>query len=138
MSIEKKIVIIFDNDCLMCSSFIQFAYRLIKEFNYSHLSSDFSQNIISKNNLSNVDSIFFVDNDSVSYYSTAIIKIFLNSTSIKHKIFGFSLWLIPFPIRDIIYRLIAKKRLQISTHFENHYCDIEISKQIIHNLNSIL
>ena len=123
--------LLFDSDCLMCNSFIQFAYKLNSQYKYSNLKSEYSRSIITKNNLSNIDSIFFINGDSVCFYSTAIIKILLNSNNIFYKIIGILLWVIPKPIRDFAYKVIAKKRLQISNQFEGKFCDINISKQII-------
>jgi predicted DCC family thiol-disulfide oxidoreductase YuxK len=123
--------ILFDSDCLMCNSFIQFAYKLNSQYKFSNLKSEYSRSITYKNNLSNIDSIFFVIGDSVYFYSTAIIKILLNSNNLFYKMIAVLFWLIPYPIRDTAYKLVAKKRLQISNQFENSFCDINISKQII-------
>ena len=123
--------ILFDSECLMCNSFIQFAYKLNKNYKYSALNSQYSKSIILENNLSKIDSIFFVDNNKVYYYSSAIIKILTSSEYFGYKILGFLFWIVPYPIRDLCYRIIANSRIGLSSFFKNTYCNLDIAKQII-------
>jgi predicted DCC family thiol-disulfide oxidoreductase YuxK len=123
--------IIFDSECLMCNSFIQFAYNLNKNYKYSALNSQYSKSIILENNLSKIDSIFFVENEKVYYYSAAIIRILMSSENVGYKILGFLFWTVPYPIRDLCYRLIANSRISLSFFFKNTYCNLDIAKQII-------
>jgi predicted DCC family thiol-disulfide oxidoreductase YuxK len=124
-------IILFDSDCLMCNSFIQFAYKLNKNYKYSALNSQYSKSIILEYNLLKIDSIFFVDNNKIYYYSNAIIKILIRSEYLGCKILGFLFWTVPYPIRDLCYRLIANSRISLSFFFKNTYCNLDIAKQII-------
>jgi len=124
-------IILFDSDCLMCNSFIQFAFNLNNTYQFAALNSEYSQSIIKDNCLSNIDSIFFVSNNNVYHYSTAVAKIFLSSNQLHYRIIGTLILVIPKPIRDFFYRKTTLHRKSISMVFNYNSCNLDIKSQII-------
>jgi len=112
--LDKK-VILFDGVCNLCNASIDFFMRVDKkqELYFSSLQSDFGQKILKKNNFSTneFDSFLLLENDKLYQKSTAALKTLSSLTGIWKltKVF----FLIPKPIRDFIYSLIANNRYRL-------------------------
>ncbi|MFA9458374.1 thiol-disulfide oxidoreductase DCC family protein [Halalkalibacter sp. AB-rgal2] len=110
------IILIYDSDCNMCSSFIQF---IVKRNKNKNLRITGLQSNWTKKNLqldTNIDSIIFIDSQNKKfYYSSAIIKLF-SELQTAYRFLSLLL-VIPKPIRDYIYKYIARRRKKISNKF---------------------
>ena len=109
---DEKIIILFDGVCNMCVKSIQFIIKKDSKdlFRLASIQSSIGQNIIKKYsiNIKKNDSLIFINNNRISYRSTAILFI-LNRLNTFWKIL-LIFYIIPYPIRDFIYILIAKSR----------------------------
>ena len=114
LHISKDPIVIYDGSCGMCSSFVQFILKHEKNdsLRFTPMHSDYAMSITEEHFSHEVpDSIIFVDTSNVYIDSTAAIEI---SKSLRWpysiiQYFG----IIPRPIRDAIYRIIAKYRKRI-------------------------
>lgn len=109
MSIYPKLVI-FDGDCAFCNRSVQFIIKRNKKkdiffaSNSSELAKDFQ-------NFDLNSSILYVENGKAFQKSTAALKIAKSFSGLSKLFLLF--WIIPRPIRDFGYDLIAKYRKRI-------------------------
>ncbi|MFP3845707.1 thiol-disulfide oxidoreductase DCC family protein [Priestia filamentosa] len=105
-------IIMFDNVCNVCNHWVQFVIKRDPDgvFKFLSLQSNLAASILSKSSLDtkNLDSIILVDKGTTYIESTAVLKIL-------HKLTGpikllLVLWIIPKPIRDWGYRMLARNR----------------------------
>ncbi len=105
-------ILLFDADCILCNKSVQYILKhdSNKNFQFASLQSDYGQNFLKNHYLPlNVYStVIYLKDKKVYTKSTAAIRAFsaLNFLSIGLLLF----LIIPFPIRDLVYNLIAKNR----------------------------
>ena len=105
-------IIMFDDVCNICNHWVQFVIKRDPDgvFKFLSLQSNLAASILSKSSLDtkNLDSIILVDKGTTYIESTAVLKILHKLTSpIKVLLV---LWIIPKPIRDWGYRMLARNR----------------------------
>lgn len=109
---KKNKIILFDGVCNLCSSSVQFIIERDKEdqFQFASLQSDFAQKILLKNklNTSTFDSIVLVENDKIYQKSGAALRIAKELEFPWNLLYVFMI--VPYPIRDFVYGIIAKNR----------------------------
>lgn len=109
---KKNKIILFDGVCNLCSSSVQFIIERDKEdqFQFASLQSDFAQKILLKNklNTSTFDSIVLVENDKIYQKSGAALRIAKELEFPWNLLYVFII--VPYPIRDFVYGIIAKNR----------------------------
>jgi predicted DCC family thiol-disulfide oxidoreductase YuxK len=104
-------VILFDGVCNFCDASVQFILNRDPEgiFQFASLQSEAGQNLVKKHNVpADVDSMILIEDDKVYYKSTAALKISRHLHGAWKWLYGFII--IPSPIRNIVYDLIAKNR----------------------------
>ena len=108
-------IILFDGVCNLCNASVKFIIRHDPKayFRFATLQSDFARRILPGNDISseNFASLILIENDIVFSKSTAALKI-------SRKLNGlwpvfYVLIIIPKPIRDFLYDLIAKYRYRL-------------------------
>lgn len=119
---EQKAIIFFDDDCLMCNSFVNLHMKVDskKLFYYSSLSSDTASEYLGESNI-NKETITLYFKDEIFIKSKAIINIL---TQLPY--FGFIFYLlkiVPTSIADNIYDWIARNRYRLGKK-DNKNCDI--------------
>lgn len=105
-------VVLFDGVCNLCNGVVNFIIDNDpqKEFYFASLQSKFGEEFLKKHNFSvtNYDSFILIDKDKFYTKSTAALIV---SKSLKGFWKYFYVFiLIPPPIRDAIYSIIAKNR----------------------------
>ncbi len=105
-------ILLFDADCILCNKSVQYILKhdSKKIFQFASLQSDYGQNFLKNHNLPlNVYStVIYLKNEKVYTKSTAAIRAFSALNSFSKSLLLFLI--IPFPIRDFVYNLIAKNR----------------------------
>jgi predicted DCC family thiol-disulfide oxidoreductase YuxK len=106
-------VILFDGVCNFCDASVQFILeRDDKEmFRFASLQSDAGQELLKEYNVADdVDSMILIEDGNVYYKSAAALRI---SRHLKGpwKLL-YVLILVPAPVRNIVYDLIAKNRFK--------------------------
>lgn len=105
-------IILFDGVCNLCNTSVQFVIKNDKKniFKYASLQSDFGQKLLNEKDLdsNNFDSFILLDNQRIYQKSTAALLV------AKHLSWQWQwlqlFWLIPTPVRDLVYNFIAKNR----------------------------
>ncbi|WP_413533867.1 thiol-disulfide oxidoreductase DCC family protein [Empedobacter brevis] len=109
---KTRKIILFDGICNLCNQSVQFVIEHDKknQFQFASLQSDFGQNFLKENNINatQFDSVVFIEDDKFYTKSSAALKI-------AKYLDGIISWLtifmiIPKPLRDLVYSLIAKNR----------------------------
>ncbi|MEH7444512.1 thiol-disulfide oxidoreductase DCC family protein [Bacillus sp. JJ1122] len=104
-------VILFDGVCNFCDASVQFILNRDPKgiFQFASLQSEAGQNLVKKHNVpADVDSMILIEDDKVYYKSTAALRISRHLQGTWKWLYGFTI--IPSPIRNIVYDLIAKNR----------------------------
>jgi predicted DCC family thiol-disulfide oxidoreductase YuxK len=104
-------IILFDGICNLCSSSVRFIIQRDpgREFKFASLQSEAGKQYIEQYNiLETIDSIVLIKDGKVYLESTAALKI-ASRLKWPWRIFGILLG-IPKPVRDRLYKWIAKNR----------------------------
>jgi predicted DCC family thiol-disulfide oxidoreductase YuxK len=108
-------IILFDGVCNLCNASVKFIIKNDPEalFKFAPLQSQFARKILIRNNIcqGKYESLILVVGDNVFLKSTAALKIARNLKA-PWPVF-YPLIIIPWPVRDIFYNLIAKHRYRL-------------------------
>lgn len=107
-------IIIFDNSCVLCNTAVRFIFKFSKnnDLYFTHFDSNYFKSKLNPAFIfKDVDSIVFINDDSIYYKSNAIINILKFLKSPFHLL-SF-LRFLPNDFRDSLYDLIAKNRYKI-------------------------
>lgn len=111
---EKKMehIILFDGVCNLCNAAVRIIINYDRKsiFRFASLQSETAKKIISANALTNSvpETIIYFENGKPYYKSTAALKI---AKRLKFPFFLLYIFIvIPTPLRDLIYEIIAKYR----------------------------
>jgi predicted DCC family thiol-disulfide oxidoreductase YuxK len=122
---NSKLVLLYDGECKFCNFWITLIQRqkAQNKFRYYALQSDEGKELQSKFSIpQSVDSVLVIKNETVFFKSNAALEV-ANTLGGKWK-FALVFWLMPKPIRDWLYDLVAKNRHRIFRNRQNcelHY-----------------
>lgn len=104
-------IILFDGECNFCDQSVQFIIKRDPKgyYKFASLQSDIGQNLLKQFNApEDMDSFFLIDYNRCYYKSSAALRVCKNLKGLW-KI-AYPLLLVPKPIRDFFYGIIAKNR----------------------------
>ncbi|MFT9597807.1 thiol-disulfide oxidoreductase DCC family protein [Mesobacillus sp.] len=104
-------VILFDGVCNFCDASVQFILNRDpnETFHFASLQSEVGQELLKKYRVRNdVDSMILIEDDKVFYKSSAALRISRHLHWAWKLLYVFMI--VPAPIRNIVYDLIAKNR----------------------------
>ena len=111
----KSQILLFDGVCNLCNGLVQFIIKRDKKdrFRFAALQSAKGQALCQKLNLplSGFDSIVYLKNGKCFLKSSAALHV-LNDLGGFWRLF-FGLMLLPKPIRDVLYDLVAQNRYKL-------------------------
>jgi predicted DCC family thiol-disulfide oxidoreductase YuxK len=109
---EVQNIVLFDGVCNLCNGFVQFFLKIDKrgKLKFASLQSDYGQALLAKHQLnqSDFDSFLFQQGDKLYDKSSASLQIVKTLGGFWTLLYA--LVIVPKPIRDAIYRFIAKNR----------------------------
>lgn len=115
MTALNKPVLLFDGVCNLCNGVVQFVIKRDPEgrFKFSSLQSNTGQELLEKFNLPTTDFESFVLIEGDRYYkkSTAALRLFKKLGGGWQLLYAFMI--IPAPIRDFFYSLVANNRYKV-------------------------
>ncbi len=131
LTIDKnKKVVLFDGVCNLCNGFVAKAIRLDKkqEFTFVSIQSETGSKILKHLQIdpSKTDSIVLYIPESQHYIKSSAVLKTLNSFGGVWKLMQI-FWIVPKPIRDIIYDFIARNRYKWFGKNEN--CEVSSKKE---------
>ncbi|MFN6946448.1 MAG: thiol-disulfide oxidoreductase DCC family protein [Cytophagaceae bacterium] len=104
-------IILFDGICNLCDGFVIFILQRdrMKRFKFLSLQSDRAASVLEEYGLENqINSIVLIDNGKAYTKSTAALRIFKGLN--KGWPLLYVLIIVPKPLRDFIYKFVAKNR----------------------------
>ena len=104
-------VVLFDGECNFCNRSVQFIIKRDqnKKFKFASLQSTIGRELVEKHSIpKSIDSVVLVDNERAYTKSSAVLRIALGLDRYWNLLSIFLL--VPVPIRNIVYDLIAKNR----------------------------
>ncbi|WP_209121371.1 thiol-disulfide oxidoreductase DCC family protein [Alkalihalobacillus sp. BA299] len=104
-------IILYDGICNFCNYSVQFIIKRDRcgYFKFASLQSDVGKRLLNEYRLShNINSFVYIDSDKCYLKSTAALKVSLHLDGAWKFLYLFRI--IPTPIRDLIYHVIAKNR----------------------------
>ena len=110
-------IILFDGHCSMCNGFTRFLNkRLADSSNIKFIGLESKEGVDIHSTLSakikSIDSMILIKNNTAYVRSAAGIRTLLYLKKRWKWIFPFA-WIVPLPIRDLVYIFIAKIRFKI-------------------------
>lgn len=106
---EDKLIILFDGVCNMCVGSVNFIIKRDSKdmFRFASLQGDVGQKMVRKYSLS-MNSIILIKNGQVKTKSSAVLNILYHLNTFWKALLVF--YVVPYPIRDILYNIVAKTR----------------------------
>ncbi len=113
-----KRIIFFDGICPLCNGFVDYVLKkdLNHCFQFSSLQSEFAKKNL-KAEHQGLDTILLLENDKVFIKSTAVLRILFQLGGHWNALAVFAS-VIPRPMRDFFYMLIAKNRYKLVGQYE--------------------
>jgi predicted DCC family thiol-disulfide oxidoreductase YuxK len=113
-------VILFDGVCKLCNGWSRFVIHTDKKRRYrlATVQSDIGQKILSHFGLptDHFDTMVYIENEKLYIKSSAFLKA-ISGFPLPYKLLAV-FWIIPAPIRDWLYDLIAQNRYKIFGRYE--------------------
>jgi len=106
-----KKIILFDGECNLCNGSVQFIIKRDHQnvFQFASLQSKTGMKLKNKHYIKKeIDSIILIEGDRIYTESTAALRITRELTGFWKLLFVF--WIIPYPLRNSVYRFIARNR----------------------------
>jgi len=107
---SAKAIILFDGVCNFCNSSINLTIRNDKKgyFQFAPLQSEVAKQLLGEITLTMPESVILIEDGKLYRHSTAALRIAKKLDGLWPLFYG--LIIIPKPLRDVIYRFIAKRR----------------------------
>ncbi len=111
-ALVERVLVIFDGQCLLCDGSVRFLLRhdRSRRYDFATTSSEAGSRWLRSSGLDPSDpaSFLLVEGNRVSQASDAVLRV-LTGLGGGWRLFG-ALRLVPRPLRDALYRLIARNR----------------------------
>ncbi|MEP6881362.1 MAG: thiol-disulfide oxidoreductase DCC family protein [Dokdonella sp.] len=107
-------IVVFDAQCLLCSGSVQFLMRRDKHrrLRFATIQSDAGRGLLASAGIDAVDPESFVLVDEVrTWTETAAVLRVADALGWPWRL-AWIAWLIPYPLRDAIYRWVARNRFR--------------------------
>jgi len=108
---ESRPILFFDGVCGLCNRFVDFVLKHDRRGRvvFAPLQGSTAAASLPEDLVQGLDTVVFLDGDRCQIRSSAIVRIFWRLGG-AWSVLGTFLWLIPKPIRDLGYKLIARSR----------------------------
>lgn len=111
----KEPIVLFDGVCNLCNGAVQFIIKRDKEkkFRFASLQSESGQKFLNQYGLptASFNSFVLIVGDRYFIKSTAVLNVLKELGGISKMFYAFII--LPKPLRDFVYDLIAKSRYQL-------------------------
>lgn len=103
-------VVFFDGICHLCNGFVDAVISRDKSHSYlfAPLQGTTAEEVLPPKDRTNLDTVIYYESGKLYYRSAAILKI-LSGLGGLYKLSAIA-WIIPGPLRDVLYKMIAKNR----------------------------
>jgi predicted DCC family thiol-disulfide oxidoreductase YuxK len=108
-------IVVFDAQCLLCSRWVRFLLRFdrLAVFQFASIQGQTGQALLSRAGLrvDGLQTLLLVDGNRSWQHTGAILRV-LHALGGPWRL-AWLLWLVPAPVRDAAYRLVARNRYKI-------------------------
>jgi len=112
---EKKSIIMFDGVCNLCNGFVNFLIVRDKQnkFQFGSLQSPVVADLLKQHSFAvdDLSTVVLLEGNKLYYQSTAVLRILRQMGGAWPLLYVFIV--VPKPLRDFIYNLIAKNRYRL-------------------------
>ena len=110
----QEIVLFFDGVCGLCNRFVDFtlSHDRNARIRLAPLQGETARARLPATDVQSLDSVVLLDERGVHRRSTAVVRV-LRQFSFAWRILAGLLWLIPRPLRDFGYKLVASNRYRM-------------------------
>lgn len=107
-------IVFFDGVCGLCNSSVDFVLRRDKagRIRFAPLQGETAAKLLPSADREGLDSLVFWDNGRLYRRSSAIVRILWRLGPLW-RFLGSLLWVVPVPLRNVGYRLVAKRRYRM-------------------------
>lgn len=111
---DKSIIIFFDGVCGLCNRFVDFLLRRDTQavFLFAPLQGETAHRLLSKNDTETLGSIVFWEQGRTFRRSAAVVRVLWKLGGVWACL-GWGLWIVPKPLRDLGYNLVAANRYRL-------------------------
>ena len=108
---RHEAILFYDGVCHLCHGLVQFIlrYETSPTMMFSQLQSEFAKKMLTANNLRDLSTVVLMTHGRIHTQSTAVVHV-LWVMGGAWRMVAVLLWLIPYPIRQFGYRVVAKYR----------------------------
>ena len=112
VELHKAKIVFFDGVCHLCNGFVDSVITIDTNhiFYFAPLQGETAQKLLPAQDRAQLDSVIYYESEKLFYSSTAVLKILIGLGGL-YRVFMF-LWVIPRPVRDFVYGIIARNRYQ--------------------------
>ncbi|UXR63352.1 thiol-disulfide oxidoreductase DCC family protein [Bdellovibrio bacteriovorus] len=110
VELTTRNVVFFDGVCHLCNGFVDAVISRDQKhaFLFAPLQGTTAADLLPPEDRSKLDTVIYFEAGKLHYRSAAILKI-LTQLGGAYKLFALA-WVIPGPLRDFFYKIIAKNR----------------------------
>jgi predicted DCC family thiol-disulfide oxidoreductase YuxK len=110
----ERPILFFDGLCGLCNTSVDFVMKRDTRdvFRYAPLQGETAAEHLSQRDREDLDSVILLTPDGLYRHTSAVVRILWKLPGVW-PVLGTLLWLIPRPIRNIGYRLVAKNRYRV-------------------------
>ena len=111
---EETPILFFDGVCGLCSRFVDFAMRHDRNqaIRFAPLQGETASQVLPGDLAARLDTVVFRKDGRNFTRSAAVVRL-LNEFGGGWKLAAGLFWLLPSPLRDLAYRLVAKSRYRL-------------------------
>lgn len=111
---ESRPILFFDGVCGLCNRFVDFVLKYDRHGRvaFAPLQGSTAAASLPDDLVRGLDTVVFLDGDRCQTRSSAIVRIFWRLGG-AWSFLGTLLWLIPKPIRDVGYKIVARSRYRL-------------------------
>ena len=109
-----KQILFFDGVCGLCNWSVDFVLKRDQagKIQFSPLQGETAKALLSPEDVADIQSMVFLFNGKVFRRSSAVVRV-LWQLSPYWQAIGCALWLIPLPLRNLGYKVVASRRYQL-------------------------
>ena len=113
-SLDEKSIIFFDGVCGLCNRFVDSLLKRDTQavFVFAPLQGETARKRLSKNDTETLGSIVLWEQGRTFRRSTAVVRVLWKLGGVWAWL-GWGLWIIPKPLRDLTYKLVALSRYRL-------------------------
>jgi predicted DCC family thiol-disulfide oxidoreductase YuxK len=109
------VIVVFDAQCLLCSGWVQFLLRHDRQaiFRFASIQGQTGQHLLASQGLKvdGLQTLLLVDGSRSWQHTAAIFRV-LHALGWPWRL-AWLAWLVPAPLRDALYRLVARHRYRL-------------------------